>query len=164
MTQIVESPKISSGKTALLLAVILAVLVAAGAAIWWLLMEPRLLSRAVMRDVVLKGILLWALLFGMALVVWQIVQKGIRKLVLGSRLLPVPPPAEPDEQPDLAEIIQGLRKHYGFFWRHKIRLLLVIGEPTEIEAIAPTLADRQWLEGQGTVLLWGGSEIGRAHV
>ncbi len=157
MTQIVESPKISSGKTALLLAVILAVLVAAGAAIWWLLMEPRLLSRAVMRDVVLKGILLWALLFGMALVVWQIVQKGIRKLVLGSRLLPVPPPAEPDEQPDLAEIIQGLRKHYGFFWRHKIRLLLVIGEPTEIEAIAPTLADQQWLEGQGTVLLWGGS-------
>ncbi len=157
MTQIVESPKISSGKTALLLAVILAVLVAAGAAIWWLLMEPRLLSRAVMRDVVLKGILLWALLFGMALVAWQIVQKGIRKLVLGSRLLPVPPPAEPDGQPDLAEIIQGLRKHYGLFWRHKIRLLLVIGEPTEIEAIAPTLANQQWLEGQGTVLLWGGS-------
>jgi len=157
MTQIVESPKISSGKTALLLAVILAVLVAAGAAIWWLLMEPRLLSRAVMRDVVLKGILLWALLFGMALVAWQIVQKGIRKLVLGSRLLPVPPPAEPDGQPDLAEIIQGLRKHYGVFWRRKVRLLLVIGEPTEIEAIAPTLADQQWLEGQGTVLLWGGS-------
>jgi type VI secretion system protein ImpL len=137
--------------------VILAVLVAAGAAIWWLLMEPRLLSRAVMRDVVLKGILLWALLFGMALVVWQIVQKGIRKLVLGSRLLPVPPLAEPDGQPDLAEIIQVLRKHYGFFWRRKVRLLLVIGEPTEIEAIAPTLADQQWLEGQGTVLLWGGS-------
>ncbi|WET08290.1 ImcF-related family protein [Pseudomonas sp. D3] len=50
-----------------------------------------------------------------------------------------------------------LRDHHGIFWRRKTRLLLVIGEPTEIEAIAPTLADQQWLEGQGTVLLWGGS-------
>ncbi|NWE44193.1 type VI secretion protein VasK, partial [Pseudomonas yamanorum] len=39
----------------------------------------------------------------------------------------------------------------------KVRLLLVIGEPAEIAAIAPALADQKWLEGQGTVLLWGGS-------
>ncbi|AZE54578.1 putative membrane protein [Pseudomonas synxantha] len=50
-----------------------------------------------------------------------------------------------------------LRDRYGFFWRRKVRLLLVVGDPTEIEAIAPTLASQLWLEGQGTVLLWGGS-------
>ena len=50
-----------------------------------------------------------------------------------------------------------LRERYGFFWRCKVRLLLVLGEPAQIEAIAPTLADKRWLEGQGTVLLWGGS-------
>ncbi|MHA6575275.1 ImcF-related family protein [Pseudomonas yamanorum] len=161
MTQIVESPKISPGKTALLLAVILAVLVAVGATIWWLLMEPRLVSRAVMRDVLLKGLLLWALLFGMALVAWLIVQKGIRKLVLGARLLPVPTSAESDKQKDLAEIIQGLRKRYGFLWRRKVRLLLVIGEPPEIQAICPALAEHFWLEGQGTVLLWGGNAQSR---
>ncbi|WP_177410555.1 ImcF-related family protein [Pseudomonas sp. LH1G9] len=57
----------------------------------------------------------------------------------------------------LLELREHLREHYGLFWRHKTRLLLIIGEPTEIEAIAPTLAAHQWLEGQGTVLLWGGS-------
>jgi len=157
MTQIVESPKLSSGRTALLLAVVLAVLVAAGAAIWWLLMEPRLLSRDVIRDVALKGGLLWAVFFGMALVVWQIVQKGVRRLVLGSHVLPAPPSVEPDEQKNQAELIISLRDSYGLFWRRKVRFLLVIGEPTEIEAIAPTLAKQQWLENQGTVLLWGGS-------
>ncbi len=50
-----------------------------------------------------------------------------------------------------------LRDQYGLFWRRKVRFLLVIGEPAEIEAIAPTLAKQHWLESQGTVLLWGGS-------
>ncbi|ANF85960.1 ImcF domain-containing protein [Pseudomonas antarctica] len=50
-----------------------------------------------------------------------------------------------------------MRDRHGIFWRRKVRLLLVVGEPAEIEAIAPTLAGQFWLEGQGTVLLWGGS-------
>jgi len=54
-------------------------------------------------------------------------------------------------------IRKQLRARHGLFWRHKTRLLLVIGEPTEIEALAPTLTKHFWLEGQGTVLLWGGS-------
>ncbi|MDI2590461.1 ImcF-related family protein [Pseudomonas sp. 681] len=156
MTQIVESPKISLGKTALLLAVILALLVAVGAVIWWLLMEPRLLSRALMQDVLLKGVLLWAVLFGMALMTWQIVQIGIRRLIIGSRS-PVSTPYEPDRKEKQSEIIQRLRAHHGIFWRHKVRLLLVLGEPAEIDAIAPTLAEQFWLEGQGVVLLLGGS-------
>ncbi|MBS7675362.1 hypothetical protein KIN13_18280, partial [Vibrio cholerae] len=36
-------------------------------------------------------------------------------------------------------------------------LLLVIGNPHTVEAIAPNLTTQHWLEGQGTVLLWGGS-------
>ncbi len=157
MTQLADSLKISTGKTALLLAVILAALVVAGAALWWWFMELPVFSRTVVQDLALKGILLWALLFGTALVAWQVVQRGIRRLVLGPWLLPVPLSTEPDEQQDQAEVIQGLRRRHGIFWRHKVRLLLVVGEPTEIEAIAPTLADQHWLEGQGTVLLWGGS-------
>ena len=57
----------------------------------------------------------------------------------------------------LPELCDHLRDRYGFFWRRKVRLLLVIGEPAQIDAIAPTLAEQHWLEGQGTVLLWGGS-------
>ena len=61
-------------------------------------------------------------------------------------------------------IVRALREHlrddYGLFWRRKIRLLLIVGEPTEVDAIAPGLRDQLWLEGQDTVLLWGGSVRG----
>ncbi|WLH69948.1 ImcF-related family protein [Pseudomonas sp. FP2309] len=53
-----------------------------------------------------------------------------------------------------------LRERYGVFWRRKVRLLLVVGEPSQIEAIAPNLTKKCWLEGQNTVLLWAGSVQG----
>ncbi|WP_152227546.1 ImcF-related family protein [Pseudomonas sp. SCB32] len=55
------------------------------------------------------------------------------------------------------EIPQQLRAQYGFFWKRKVRLLLVVGELEQIEAVAPGLSKQQWLEGQDTVLLYGGS-------
>ncbi|WP_256672804.1 ImcF-related family protein [Pseudomonas sp. C1C7] len=50
-----------------------------------------------------------------------------------------------------------LRENHGPLWRFKVRLLLVVGEPEQIDAIAPTLKDKKWLIGHDTVLLWGGS-------
>jgi len=32
--------------------------------------------------------------------------------------------------PDAVKVREHLREHYGLFWRHKTRLLLIIGEPT----------------------------------
>ncbi|QHF44597.1 type VI secretion protein VasK [Pseudomonas sp. S35] len=65
-------------------------------------------------------------------------------------------PDAPDA-PEVGKLRTHLRHRNGLFWRPKTRLLLVIGEPTKIEAVAPTLTKRFWLEGQRTVLLWGGS-------
>nr|WP_314527523.1 ImcF-related family protein [uncultured Pseudomonas sp.] len=50
-----------------------------------------------------------------------------------------------------------LENRHGRRWRRKIRLLLIVGEPDEIKAIAPGLTPDYWLEGQDTVLIWGGS-------
>lgn len=50
-----------------------------------------------------------------------------------------------------------LRRRYGRLWRNKVRLLWVAGEAAQIAAIAPGLAQQQWLEGRGTVLIHGGS-------
>lgn len=50
-----------------------------------------------------------------------------------------------------------LRRRHNRFWRSKARLLLVCGEPAQIAAIAPGLAEKQWLEGLRTVLIHGGS-------
>ncbi|WP_313488382.1 ImcF-related family protein [Pseudescherichia sp.] len=50
-----------------------------------------------------------------------------------------------------------LRRRYTSLWRYKVRLLLVCGEDKHIAAIAPGLAEKQWLEGHRTVLIYGGS-------
>ncbi|MFF7710475.1 type VI secretion protein VasK, partial [Pseudomonas sp. NPDC007930] len=50
-----------------------------------------------------------------------------------------------------------LRQQYGPLWRHKVRVVLVTGEPEQIEAVAPTLAAQHWLEAEGVLLLHGGS-------
>ncbi|MBX8834080.1 type VI secretion protein VasK, partial [Klebsiella michiganensis] len=59
----------------------------------------------------------------------------------------------------LSSIKKHLRRRYNLFWRSQVRLLLVCGEPAHIAAIAPGLAEKQWLEGHRTVLIYGGSLI-----
>ncbi|MEB2519729.1 ImcF-related family protein, partial [Pseudomonas sp. YuFO20] len=59
------------------------------------------------------------------------------------------------QQVRLAQV--SLSDYYGPFWRLKVRLLLVVGEPEQIEAIAPGLTTRCFLYAQDTVLLYGGS-------
>lgn len=56
-----------------------------------------------------------------------------------------------------AQIRNHLRRRYGFFWRRKVRLLLVTGDEASIEKLVPGLQTSQWLEGDRTVLIYGGS-------
>ncbi|WP_256678297.1 ImcF-related family protein [Pseudomonas sp. PB101] len=156
MTQQSESLKVSAWRTTLLLAVFLAVLIAAGIAVWWLWMEPGPVTRAWMLDVLLKAALLWALLFIMALLTWQTMLNGMRQLIIGP-WLPASQPVKNDSGKDKPAMDEALRESHGRFWRHKIRLLLIVGEPEQIKAIAPGLTEDHWLEDEDTVLIWGGS-------
>ncbi|MRE41563.1 type VI secretion protein VasK [Klebsiella quasipneumoniae] len=55
------------------------------------------------------------------------------------------------------ELKKYLQHRYSFFWRHKVRLLLVTGDEAAIEQLVPCLGQQRWLEGQRTVLIYGGS-------
>ncbi|WP_425606929.1 ImcF-related family protein [Chimaeribacter arupi] len=55
------------------------------------------------------------------------------------------------------DIKSHLRTRYHRLWRYKVRLLWVMGEEAHIAAIAPGLKEKQWLEGDRTVLIYGGS-------
>ncbi|HDX8861964.1 TPA: type VI secretion protein VasK [Klebsiella michiganensis] len=50
-----------------------------------------------------------------------------------------------------------LRSRTGFYWRRKTRLLLITGDEAAIEQLVPGLQQQQWLEGNRTVLIYGGS-------
>ncbi|WP_262500003.1 ImcF-related family protein [Photorhabdus heterorhabditis] len=65
--------------------------------------------------------------------------------------------ASPEPDPILRELTSHLRFRYGYFWRRKVRILMVMGEPEQVEAIAPGLTKQHWLEGESHLLLWGGS-------
>lgn len=50
-----------------------------------------------------------------------------------------------------------LRSRIGLYWRRKTRLLLITGDEAAIEQLVPGLQENQWLEGNRTVLIYGGS-------
>ena len=62
---------------------------------------------------------------------------------------------------DSGQLFPSLKNHlrirYRFFWRNKVRLLLVTGDETAINQLVPNLQASQWLEGNRTVLIYGGS-------
>ena len=62
---------------------------------------------------------------------------------------------------DSGQLFSSLKNHlrirYRFFWRNKVRLLLVTGDETAINQLVPNLQASQWLEGNRTVLIYGGS-------
>jgi type VI secretion system protein ImpL len=55
------------------------------------------------------------------------------------------------------QIRTHLRRRYGLFWRQKVRLLLITGDEAAINELVPNLQGSQWLEGERTVLIYGGS-------
>ncbi|NMP29716.1 type VI secretion protein VasK [Rahnella sp. SAP-1] len=50
-----------------------------------------------------------------------------------------------------------LRSRMGLYWRGKVRLLLITGDEAAIDQLLPGLQQQQWLEGNRTVLIYGGS-------
>ncbi|MFG0408291.1 ImcF-related family protein [Pseudomonas sp. FYR_11] len=66
--------------------------------------------------------------------------------------------SQDDKSPEnIAKIRSLLHQRYGWFWRRKVYLLLVVGGPSEVNSIAPGLVDKLWLEARSVVLLYGGS-------
>lgn len=58
---------------------------------------------------------------------------------------------------DYTNLKQHLNLRYRILWRRKVRLLLITGDDATIEQLVPGLQQQQWLEGNRTVLIYGGS-------
>lgn len=60
-------------------------------------------------------------------------------------------------QYDFSALSKHLKRRYSLFWQRKVQLLLVTGDEAAIEQLVPGLQQQQWLEGNRTVLIYGGS-------
>lgn len=68
------------------------------------------------------------------------------------------PGEEDDDEPVFSEdaVSEHLRFRYGRRWQRKVRLLLVMGNPDDVQKAAPGLCHDLWQEGDGNVLIYGG--------
>lgn len=65
---------------------------------------------------------------------------------------------EDDEEPVFSEdaVSEHLLFRYGRRWQRKVRILLVMGNPDDVQKAAPGLCHDLWQEGDGNVLIYGG--------
>lgn len=66
--------------------------------------------------------------------------------------------SEEDDEPVFSEqtVTEHLRFRYGRRWQRKVRILLVMGNPDDVQKAAPGLCHDLWQEGDGNVLIYGG--------
>ncbi|HBZ14753.1 MAG TPA: hypothetical protein DEO73_03200 [Pantoea sp.] len=65
----------------------------------------------------------------------------------------------PKQQPiiDFMQLRVRLSKRYGWRWKRKLPWLLVMGDVSDVEQVAPGITGQGWMMVGNTVLLWGGS-------
>lgn len=114
------------------------------------------------KELALRGLIIWLALCWLCpviLLAWDRLAVGRAERLVATVAEPWIAPLAPaaEEKPWLGALRESLHDDYGFFWRRKIRVFLVFGEPDQLTAIAPGLTRQNWLQGQDTLLLWGGS-------
>ncbi|MCS2153172.1 type VI secretion protein VasK [Scandinavium goeteborgense] len=108
---------------------------------------------------------LWImLLFSIFLILMNIgvwsYQKGLRfnlNNIITSKQSPISPHKRERQRSSKDPLKTYLHRRYNLFWRQKVRILLVTGDEVAISQLVPGLQEKQWLEGNRTVLIYGGS-------
>ncbi|MCO7568227.1 type VI secretion protein VasK, partial [Pseudomonas guariconensis] len=151
----------SAFSAGLVYCLVVTMLVALGGLLYVLYGDRLELPRVPLKVLLLRGLGIWlvlCLLCPVYLKAWRALAIGQAVQMTGSTEQEEGSAAastKPDER--VGRLREHLHDTFGLFWRRHVRVLLVVGEPDEIEALAPGLAQAQWLEGRGALLLWGGS-------
>jgi len=143
--------------TAVLFVATVTLLVLAGGLLWWYWGEDLSTEWDVIRRIMTACFVVWGVSLCVLVLGFIAFHLMIRDKVMGeSSSRPVKKKRTP-LLPLKADIGSHLRRRYSFFWRSKVRLLLVTGDENAIAQLVPNLQTRQWLEGNRTVLIYGGS-------
>ncbi|HIC8274438.1 TPA: ImcF-related family protein, partial [Klebsiella michiganensis] len=155
-----QKETISAAFTVVLAAVTLTFFIFCGGLIYWYFIADHVMTWVVISPILIVCGLLWIMLACMVALVFLAIHLWLVNRVRSSSTIrqnATSVKQTSNYSPLLSEMANHLRRRYNLFWRSKVRLLLVCGEPAHIAAIAPGLAEKQWLEGLRTVLIYGGS-------
>jgi type VI secretion system protein ImpL len=155
-----QTQEISAGITVLLIVVAVTLVIMLGGFAYWFIAGDRSTEWSVISPILLVCSLLWVTLACVIALVFLAVHFWIISRV--KRTTAITQQKEPQKKNKAnrlaltRDIDATLRKRYPLFWRRKVRLLLVTGDDAAIEQLVPGLQANQWLEGNRTVLIYGG--------
>ncbi|MCX5573675.1 type VI secretion protein VasK [Enterobacter sp. E-TC7] len=143
--------------TAVLFVATVTLLALAGGLLWWYWWEDLSTEWDVLRRIITACFVVWGVSLCVLVLGFIAFHLMIRDKVMGEvSSTPVKKKRTPG-LPLKVDISSHLRRRYSLFWRSKARLLLVTGDENAIAQLVPNLQARQWLEGNRTVLIYGGS-------
>ncbi|QFS59781.1 hypothetical protein GAY20_05555 [Pantoea dispersa] len=143
--------------TAVLFVATVTLLVLAGGLLWWYWGEDLSTEWDVIRRIMTACFVVWGVSLCVLVLGFIAFHLMIREKVMGEASSRPVKKKRTLRLPLRADISNHLRRRYSLFWRSKVRLLLVTGDENAIAQLVPNLQARQWLEGNRTVLIYGGS-------
>ncbi len=154
-----KATDISVAGTVILCVAIVTLFVLLGGLAWWFWKENHVMQWAVIREMITACFIVWGLTLSSLVLGFVALRLLVRDSLAQQKQRSVSSSSREKKRPSplLVELKHHLRYRYGFFWRYKVRLLLVVGEDAQTAAIAPNLKALQWMEANRTVLLHGGS-------
>ncbi|CAI0776346.1 ImcF-related family protein [Serratia quinivorans] len=157
MDNVNKPAALSVAATATVCIAVVTLLVLLGGLAWWLWGTESATEWEALRPLIAACFIVW----GMALSLLVLGFMVFRLLIKDKISPPVSRQRQTASESRREAVYAPLKKHlrarYNLHWRYKVRLLLVTGEDTAIEQLVPGLQESQWLEGEGTVLIYGGS-------
>ncbi len=148
---------ISVAATVIVCIAAVTLLVLLGGLAWWLWAMDRATQWETLRPLIATGFIIWGMALSLLVLGFMAFRLLIKDKVKPSAA-PVRQPTRPAGREALyAPLKKYLHARYRLRWRRKVRLLLVTGDEAAIEQLVPGLRQQRWLEGQRTVLIYGGS-------
>lgn len=157
MDNVNKPAAISVAATATVCIAVTTLLVLLGGVAWWLWATDRSTEWETLRPLIVSGFIVWGIALSMLVLGFMAYRLLIKDKVSPSSSRKRRPAKVTGHEAADRLVKTHLRSRYSLFWRYKVRLLLITGDDAAIEQLVPDLQESQWLEGNRTVLIYGGS-------
>lgn len=157
MDNINKPAAISVAATVTVCIAVTTLLVLLGGVAWWLWATERSTEWETLRPLIVSGFIVWGIALSMLVLGFMAFRLLIKDKVSPSSSRKRRPAKVTGQEVAYRLLKTHLRSRYSLFWRYKVRLLLITGEDAAIEQLVPGVQQHQWLEGNRTVLIYGGS-------
>lgn len=157
MDNVNKPAAISMAATVTVCIAVTTLLVLLGGVAWWLWATERSTEWETLRPLIVSGFIVWGIALSMLVLGFMAFRLLIKDKVSPSSSRKRRPAKVTGHEAAYRLLKTHLRSRYNLFWRYKVRLLLITGDDAAIEQLVPGLQQQQWLEGNRTVLIYGGS-------